>query len=125
MAIEQVGKRLKDHENLRLIKANIFEFDFNKSFDTILAINSLQFGAKEEIISLIQKMQANTEIQGINMIIVPTYSEIKKNFAFMPENDSFLLKLYKDWTIIYSEIIEMQFCDTSKGRSHILVALNS
>lgn len=89
----------------RKIKVNtlisdIKDFIFYNKYDIILALAVLHFLNKKDIKGVIEKIKANTNKNGLNVISVFTEENPDKNFLYLFKKGE-LKSYYKNWDVLY------------------------
>ena len=85
------------------IVGDMAQFEFDKKYDVILSIATLNLIKREKDDELIQKIKANTENGGLNAISTFTELVPSEGVSFLYKKNE-LKNIYKDWEIInYNE----------------------
>jgi len=88
---------------VRGIVGDMAEFKFDKQYDVIVSIATLNLIKREKADELIQKIKANTEDDGLNAISAFTELVPSEGISFLYKKNE-LVNIYKDWQIInYNE----------------------
>ena len=99
----------KDGLKVRGIVEDISTYRFDKKYDIILSIMTLNFLSKKDIASLIERMKEYTKKNGLNLIRVftvedPGYKVLNKKLYYFKKGE--LKELYRDWEILlYREFL--------------------
>jgi tellurite methyltransferase len=88
------------------IVCDIVDFKFDKKYDIILSIATLNFLKKGEIKKIIKKIKENTSPLGLNIITVFTVDNPGRRPSIYYFDRGELKRFYKDWRILkYREFI--------------------
>lgn len=111
-------KNLSEKESLDLTirKEDIREFDFNKEYNLILAINSLQFMKKSEREEIVNKIKSFLSPDGLVSVSVftkedPLYERLSKNHPSVEENTFSHKQENKHWNFFNPNELKDYFKD--------------
>lgn len=98
--------RVSENENLgiRVQQCNFLDYKFEKEFDCVMSMASLQFlKNSREFSKVISNIKKNTKNGGYNIISMPVakYGLFNKDYSFEFDDFKDFEKYYNDWKIIF------------------------